>query len=160
MASSVTLKGYAEFERAALVLGRVDILRDTVKEGADVVADQVRANAPGSIKDQIVSKLSKNPKLAIAFAAVDTKLSKKRNKFGKPSRYAYIVEYGAKPHAIKAFNKAALKLGSSFAEEVKHPGFSGLKYFARGVRQSRSRAKSAMESKMQGAYQKLNGLVA
>jgi hypothetical protein len=162
VAARITITGFAEAQRKLLELGREEWLRDSLEAGGNVLRDSIRALAPGSIKDLLVVKMARNPKVAIAYTAIDLKLSKKPpRKDGKRNRYPYIVEYGAGAHTITAVNLKALKLGGGrFADEVNHPGFAGIGYFRRGVRAGRGQAKTVIESMLQQAVQRLNNGVA
>lgn len=162
MAARITITGFPEAQRKLLALGKEEWLRDSLEAGGNVLVDSIRALAPGSIKDLLVVKMARNPKVAIAWAGIDMKLSRKpQTKTGRRNRYPYIVEYGAKAHRIQAINLKALKLGGGrFSDVVDHPGFTGRGYFRRGVRAGRGRAKAVIESMLQQAVERLNGLAA
>lgn len=156
MASRITIKGFEEAQRKLLALGREAWLRDALKAGGEEVEAGVRSYAPGSIKQLIATRLVRNPKIAIAFAGVDMKLSTKpADKHGKRVRYPYLVEYGVRAHAIKAEDKGLKLGGGRFAQVVNHPGFPGVRYFARGLRSSRGRAKNRIESMLVEAIERL-----
>ena len=160
MAARITITGFAEAQQKLLKLGREEWLRDSLEAGGEVIKDSIRSLAPGSIKDLIVVKMARNPKVAIAWTALDLKLSNKPpRKDGKRNRYPYIVEYGAKAHKIQALDLKAMKIGGGrFAREVDHPGFTGIGYFRRGTNRARFTAKQVIETKLKAAVERLNGL--
>lgn len=117
-------------------------LRGILLDGAEIIADGVRAAVPvrtGTMRAAVVSQIARRESVAAAFVAFRIG-AKKRD------RYPYIVEAGSRRHAIVA-RRGALHFGGSFARGVDHPGARGLRTFAKGLRRSGPRAVAEMSAR-------------
>ncbi len=159
---TIQVRGLAEFDAKIKRFGeqmRTREVRQVVLLGAETLQQPVReesafSSLTGAMSRAVVARLATRTDRAVAFMAVDVEKLNKRDRQGKPVRYPYIVEYGSDPHIIRS--EHAMNLGSGhFARIVKHPGFAGRQFFARGVRRGRSAAKRAMEVALVDAAKRL-----
>lgn len=92
-----------------------NIMRAALRAGANQFKAEVKANVPvddGDLRDSV--RVSTRSKRGTVYASL---------KVGnKKAWYAHFVEYGTKPHIIKAKNGGTLHIGSSFLRQVMHPG--------------------------------------
>jgi len=110
-----------------------NIMRSALRAGANVIRNEVKSNAPvgptnsenarlyggyaGALRDSVrVTTASKNGKIS---AAVKVGGGTKK---GADVFYAHMVEFGTRPHVIKARSGSALHIGNSFPRSVNHPG--------------------------------------
>lgn len=124
MADTVQIKGLAELQRALDTLPakiEANIMRGAVRAGVKVIAEAAAANAPvqtGSLKlDFNVGTRSKAGMVTGRLVVGRGRKSKGGTK--KAAFYAHFVEFGTKPHRIKARRGKALAIGVS---AVNHPG--------------------------------------
>ena len=139
-------------------------VRAALLEGADLIRDQVRANAPiapyatyyrgryiapGGLRRSLKSspgRQFKNFLQAYAFSL----------KFVAP--HAHLVEFGTKPHRILPAKGGFLKFGNRFkrfARAVNHPGAREQPFFRNAVRQTRNRVKTLLELHVKRAFDAL-----
>lgn len=144
------------------------ILRPILEDGARVMAQAIKAEAPvetGALRSAVTTSLASNPSKAIAYTTWDIdKALKARNQartgrgrspVGNKARYPFIVLAGSGPHRIVAKGKPLLLAGGHFAREVQHPGIPSNPFVDRAFRRERSRVESLLSSRIAIEFEKL-----
>lgn len=136
MAEYKSIKGGAELQAFLDQLPaklEANIMRSALRQGANVIRDQAKANVPvksGDLRDSI--KISTRSKRGVVSASVKAG--------NRKAWYAHIIEFtGAVPHKIKAKGKGWLAFGGFFGKSVQHPGMKA-KPFMRPALDARSSA--------------------
>lgn len=131
------VKGLADLQRFLDQLpAKVErnVLRGGLRAGARAVLPAARANI-NSVSGELAASLRVGARArgGTVTAYVSTKVF-----------YARFVEYGTKPHTIRAKDGGSLKWGGIFVESVEHPG-------ARPAAAGRGFMRAALDSQAQAA---------
>jgi HK97 gp10 family phage protein len=182
MSVKVTVSGLDELKRTLADLPRKiqrNIMRSAVRAGATVIADEARRLVPvrfGQLKHSIRIKAGLTKTGAIATVSVGSRDKVFRK--GRPTKspykrltaegavqysaayYAHFVEFGTKPHAIKAKRAKALTVPGSFArapfrKSVMHPGAKANPFMRTAAS---SKAQAALQAAVDYAIERINGL--
>lgn len=137
MATSLTrFKGGRELQEALNKLPAQierNIVRSGIRQGANVIRDAARENVPvdsGDLKKSIrVSTRSRRGQVRATVTAG-----------GGDAFYAHMVEFGTKPHDIKARKGGVLSFGGIFAKSIKHPGQAPQPFMRKAIDENTDKA--------------------
>lgn len=138
--------GLAELEKAlkevAPKLER-NILRAGLLAGSKVIAAEaqriVRAEAYDSgdlhesIRASTYSKYRRLGNLPAATVKAGGPIKAKGGRAKSRPFYAHIIEWGAKPHVIRAKSSKGLRIGDRRLLQVNHPGVQGIRFMTRAA---------------------------
>lgn len=117
----VKIRGLAELEKALAELpAKIErnIVRSALRAAAKVTLEEAKRQVPvrsGKLRDSL--RVSTRVVKGKPVATITAGGSKKGAPF-----YAHLVEFGAKPHFIKASKAKALAVGGGRLKSVHHPG--------------------------------------
>lgn len=182
MSVIVTIRGMDELKRTLNGLPKKlknNIMRGAVRAGATVIADEARRLVPtrsGQLKHSIRLKTIPTKTGVTATVSVGsrdtvyrkgrtTKTPYKRLTTGgrvqySVAYYAYWVEFGTKPHKIKARNAKALTVPGAFTrapfrKSVMHPGAKAGPFMNNAAR---NKGQAALQRAVDYAVDRINGL--
>jgi HK97 gp10 family phage protein len=119
MPDLVHVKGLSDLQKLLDTLPakmEANVMRGALRAGAKVVLAEAKQNVPvdqGILRDGL--KISTGTKKGVVKASIKAK--------GKHGYLAHWMEYGTKPHKIKA-GEGSLFYNAAHVEEVDHPGVS------------------------------------
>lgn len=165
--SAIRVEGIAEFTALCARVGDAvgpRALRPIILRGAERFREAVKAAATpasdtGATVETVEAHLVQREDIAAGYTSVDAKRAVElRNRarqargqalVDNKARYPFIVAAGSTGHTIAARNKRFLAIpGAHPVRSVKHPGFTGSDFFARGVRSVRGAVKSQLETEV------------
>lgn len=166
MSGTTEVKGLADLQRALDQLPakiEANIMRGALRAGAKVILEDAKRRVPvaapneenarlyggreGVLRDSLrVTTGSRNGKLTASIKAGG------KAKGGGDAYYAQWVEYGTKPHLIKAGPGKFLPLGNGFLKQVQHPGARKNPFMRLALDQS---AQAAIEAAREYVRQRL-----
>lgn len=118
--SNMSLQGADELIKVLRELPPVvqkQVLQKTLRAGAKVIAEEIKNNAPGSVKDAVI--IRQPSRREVRKGAGHLVIGFKR----PISRIVHLIEFGTKPHAIKPKNgKVLARPGDVLGSGVQHPG--------------------------------------
>lgn len=107
-------------------------LQDHLTQAGGIVRDHVRLAARASFK---------RPKGLLAASVRATRTGRYTVRIGPHVPYADAVNYGSRPHIIRARNAGALRFSvggvTLLRKSVRHPGFKGYRFIERAARTAR-----------------------
>lgn len=166
MADGVQIKldGVDELKRALEALPaaiRTKAVRGALTAAGRVIQKQARINAP-VLKSSTATRTAGTVRKAISvrrsrqrtrnadegvFVGVRPLRGSRQNKLGRAGAsnpndpyYWWWVEFGTKPHTIKAKRKKLLRVGTGYAKSVQHPGIKGQRFMTRAAEQKGNEA--------------------
>lgn len=137
-------------------------LRAALQKSADEIVAMQKRLAPketGELANSIVatpggkgpaysqgaaSPTAGDPDLSITITAGNTRV-----------RYAHLVEFGTRPHTIRAKDGGALGPGGIFGTEVEHPGATAQPFFYPGYRALKKRVRGRISRGISKAAKKV-----
>lgn len=110
-----------------------NIMRGALRAGAVEIRDEVRQRAPvasGDLKKsvRVTSRVQKG-RVSASVKVGNTK-----------AWYAHFVEFGTRPHVIKAKPGRAMRFGGTTTAQVSHPGIVGRPFIRPGADEATPRA--------------------
>lgn len=123
-------------------------VREAMAQGANEIVAMMKALVPvesGELRDSIGWTWGKAPKYSQKIATIasdDGRLTITIYAGNSRVRYAHLVEFGAKPHAIEPKNAMVLGKDGRFGVHVDHPGAKAQPFFYVSWRANKRRAKS------------------
>lgn len=118
-----------------------NVLRSALRAGAVVYRNKARQNVPiveGALKKSI--RVTTNTRRGVVRAAVKAG--------GAVAPHALQVEYGTRPHKIKAAEGHALKFGEHVVAEIDHPGAEPAPYMRPAADEGHDEAIAAVVAKI------------
>jgi HK97 gp10 family phage protein len=144
MADELAIRGGRALDEALRTLVpkiQRNIMKSALRAGANVIKNEAKANAPvgptsgenarlyggyaGALRDSIRTSVGTDRSGRISAAV---KVGGKTKK-GADVFYAHFVEFGTRPHLIKAKPGEALSIGGSLHQSVQHPGMRPQPFF-------------------------------
>ena len=161
------LKGLKRFEKLMQKMGRaftkgeqLQALRFALKP----VRDQMRVNIPrnktGNLWQSIA--VSEDPSSArftrvggFPVVQIGAIVGSRRGKgFGKQGYHSHLLEWGSKPHEIRARAGKMIPIKGGFAKSVQHPGIRGKKIFSKAINSSLFEVEGRLLTKYQAIMAK------
>lgn len=99
-----------------------NIMRSALRAGAKVYLDQVKQNIP------VASGILRDSARITTRKTKDGKISASVKVGNRQAFYAHMVEFGTRPHIIKAKPGSALNVNGSEVKSVNHPGIAPRPY--------------------------------
>ncbi|MGI4717209.1 MAG: HK97-gp10 family putative phage morphogenesis protein [Janthinobacterium lividum] len=105
----------AEFLQQLPLKVEKNIMRAALRAGAAVIREEAKAQVP-------VDSGALRRSLKVSTSTKKGRVTAKLKVGGRLAPHAHLVEFGTKPHKIKAKRQQALSFGGTVAREVDHPG--------------------------------------
>lgn len=163
-AQNIRTKAVRSSLRAA---GRV--IQSAAKAAAPVIPAPTKTRSPGTLKKAIAVRPSKFARQAGdegVFIGVRPLRGSRQKKLGKAGAtnpndpyYWRFVEFGTKPHVIKAKTGKVLSWGGHFAKSVKHPGTKGQRFLTASAESKGQEAVAKFMDSVIPQIEKLNAKV-
>ena len=119
--TDIKVKGLAELQKFLDQLPakmEANVLRGSLRSGAKVIANAAKSNVTS-----VSGELAKSIRVSTRTKKSDGKVSASVKTGSRAAFYAHMIEFGTRPHVIKAKDKKVLRIEGRFAgKEVKHPG--------------------------------------
>lgn len=111
-------------------------IRQILAPGADIIRDEIKQRGTGRFRTQITRTIRVNPAALQAYALIGP--------VRKHAHIAQFVEFGTRPHIIRAPRGKKLYLGGRFVRSVRHPGARAKPFLHPAFKASRDRAVAAI----------------
>lgn len=111
-------------------------IRQILLPGADIIRDEIRQRGVGRFRKQITRSVRVNMAKMEAYALI-----------GPVRRHAHIagfLEFGTRPHVIKAKRNKMLYFGGRYVKMVRHPGARAKPFLRPAFHAGRDRAVAAI----------------